>query len=823
MKEQYVVFDAFVRGLNPDTERIVVYTRDFEGNVHVFEEPIVSEHVFFREQREITPFSMTKPSEYHRSRLYHAVKEEFPEIEFTNVGASGRYFILAEGKRCELSMLPPQFKIGGGSLSPNQWLMHQLKIPLGLLTRRDGKLVADGQLSWDELPYTTYAFDTEWLGWEDEVDLETLVISEQEIRDYLRRQGYSDLEGLTKQELVKHSNHHFTQAIKSGEIRESPMTLQLAHREGETVVVDYFQYLSGEDSEFEQVLSSGKTLIRTHKAKDVVDMIKQFQNYIDENNCCVFITQNGMTYDFLKTRDFVEKLSKEGYDVAPFTIGGEGIVNSSSKGFFSRVECATAIITDFAPYSQHHISTSKDNRFETVLSNVLNRRIEKRQDYDDLTRQWVEMFMGREESGEELMKYGSEDVTELLEAADFIMSSTFLLGRIYGRKQAEICATSKKAIAKTHHKKERVLKMEASPWNKELENRYKKATFGSGRLFNELAGDLKTTRGVFDSAVLCYMPFFSMMYFQRLLKDPRIRSLSHFLRDKGTQETDTQNALLREVLMYGLEEGYMLPRLLFREEHPAEDVLEHFNHLVDEFDVIDYKGNFYLFENADGLMSELRGLGVPLAQGSAMSFAKGKFVLSNGVNYYKQGIDVKGIYGWRTLYQRDLIRDIVGLALEDCPEAALVHVSNWFRDLRSGSLDKRLLIYFKQMSRDFWDYSYRSQGHENVRAFIRFGLRKGEKFAKVKIPEEWEGEGWMDLSTYLELPHDTAFSEDFVECTIDDYLGPLDGEKRKLKKGGIGLYLVPLAAYMEERGMPEEELVDMLENGRFTYNFPLGI
>lgn len=828
-----VVMDADLRGLKKETETIYVYTRDLDtGEVKIITEPVYAPDIFSRETMPIMPFSLSKAMSLYKAQdLISELSDDFSDLDFS-VLRGEMIQIIARGMRTDLKEMGKQvstFTLAGNRmLSPKFWIKKQLNIPYSTLVKENGNWIVGEKVPLEEIIERLYAFDTEWRAWEDEIKLEYLSNSDEEIKEFLKDKVATPIESLwslKQHELVRAVEKYFNFAIQTGLIEEEPITLQLANQKGMDPVIHYLQHLAKEGIEKEILLSTGPATLIPYKSENAIEMVQSLYTLLEELKPIGLVTQNGMMFDLLKIRAYVEgvrakaKQNGETFPIAPFRIGGENIRKTSSGGFFPKVENYTTHIYDFAPFSQHWFPFTIDNKLDTIMSMILGYKVQKRESYADLTRLWIEQSIGREEAALEFEKYSSEDVTFMLDSGKFIANMTYLLANLFsGCNPADVCNTSKKQLALKRYNSMAIEKLKRAWWSWEDKQSYNDDNFNSPNEFMRLVDPgtyklMKTKKGIFDDVSLYYIAPFNMMI-RQLEENHDLMPIYEYIESLDIGEHSSQKTLERFVLTYAIEEGYLLPHIFMSERFPDAIPKERFDRLIYETDFLNKAGNFMVFGKSPDLEDIMHGFGIKITEGRLLSFGSASFALYNGVNYFKQGVDTKGNRGWKTIYQTELIREIIKKTFEESTESALRYVADWFADLRNGEVDRNKLINFKaSVTRDYWDYSSPAQQQKMVQAFIEFGIRKGDKYAKVELVD-----GKVDLTDLLEMPAEMLFSEENIEFLVDGYLGPSHSRGRSLGKGKIGKYVAPhIHILSKDYGVSVGELTEFIADGQYPF------
>ncbi len=754
------------------------------------------------------------------------------------------YHILAEGNSQDLKKLPKQFKINGNNnISGRACIKNQIGLPFSMIEKieyGESEINYVGRkLSMQEfVGLKTYSFDTEFMFWEKEIKLARLDCSDKEIIDFLVRMGENreELEKFRGGKLVEKVEEHFNSNKGNEELGyyEKPMSIQIGCRTKDGFTVDYFEHLQGKDKVIETELISGKTEIRNHKSEDPINMMIDLQKFLDENPFLIFITQNGMSYDLKQLRKYNKseieraKSIKEDIGLNEFNVGGEKPVVEGSSGFFHKVVIPTIYHIDMAPYSQNYFPFTINNKFETITSLILGRQIKKKEGYEDLTRMSIEQIIGREESADQLRIYGCEDVTALNELEEYIKPIVYLKCKLFGKNPEDICVTAKSSLGMDAYEMKKIIEnLEPVKMNKKLVERYNDIS-ASKTFFEMVDKDIKKrlSKGVKKDlleAGIYYLAPFTSIFSEELNKDENIKEIFEYIKRMEISESESSNqrTLARFDLINTIEEGYLLPYLLLEnwgeeKSKKIEELMERFEKVMKDFTPLNYCDGFYCFAKTDIEKKEfqeaIKGLGFKVAEGKMLNVSRGQFIMHDSIGMYKKGIDIKGAHGFKTIYQKELINEYIGLLFEKSPEEAVRYIGGFFKDLLEGKVQREKMIHFKaEVARDYFNYSSYAQRQTRIQAYIEDSMSKGQKFAKVHL-----NDGWHDVDDFLEMEEERVFSPDNLEFLMNDYLGNPKNKGRSLSKGKIGKFLEPLFNYLNvemnfavkciEEGKPEKIL-----------------
>jgi len=847
-----LVVNADLRGTSRDTEKIVVYAHRFKRGRSIdsdgFEEltdKVYGENPITGDLGRLRIFSLTKMlSKPDAIKLIDALRHNttYERIGFRILKREG-YHIYAEGKRADLKLLPSQFTLGGdSSLSARGWIKRFLNLPFSTLQKvetpeQDKYYVSDKLTLNDFLRLRTLSWDTEFMHWWDSVKLEDLANDASELRTFLgmlEEHKDADLKSLGKPQLVELVEQHFNRRAKDASIgyHEQIMTSQMGELVDGRKVVHYFEHLSGRDAVLQRNLAIGDVTIYTHKDADAKSLARRVQGFFNEHPFLVMLSQNGMTYDLLNMQEYIDgeiqKDRKAGRkpELKPFTIYRQTPKIESSAAFYNKVVLPLFHI-DFAAYSQYNLPFTVNNKFATVMSMILGRKIEKKESYEDLKRLTIEQIISQavgstagERSAEALRTYGCEDAITLNDAANYAMTQVYFKSRLFKRNPEEICCTSKSMLALREYEFEHVIEtLRPVRWNKDERIRYQNISASEEFLklvkqetLQAVRKDTKT--GIIDGSIYYIAPFIGI--FGRMLKRNKVvQEIFEYIRGLGipNEESSSQRTLARFDLLHAIEEGYLLPYIFeatlneFSDVDPQKMVAQ-YTALAERFRPVNCSGNFYCFPRGNVKSMEfqeaMKGLGFLMAQGRLVSVEHGTFLLHDGTNIFKREFDARGNLGFKTLYQQEMIKDIIEIGFSDDPLRAIEYVKDFVSMLRQGRLERGKMIHFKKsVTRDYFNYSSYAQRQEMVRAYMQFGMKEGDEFAKVQLAD-----GWKSVDQFRKMRDAEVFSDDNIEFLLDKYLGQRSRRGRNLGDGKIGKYLRPLVAGNE---FDEDEIVSYIE------------
>ncbi|MFC1741497.1 hypothetical protein ACFL3V_03095 [Nanoarchaeota archaeon] len=841
-----LIVDAVLRTTKEEDEQVVVRAhrlkRDRRINTAGLEEIIARpyvKHPITGKFGPITTFSisrpMTKPDAIEQLEL---LQTKHPGLRFTILDPN-YFFLLVEGANKYLRELPATFTRGvSPRLSGRSWVRRMLNMPFSTVQLSDtegqsGLYIGERLSLKDFLKLKTYAFDTEFMHWEKDRQNRAIVLgslrnSEEQIRRFLSDAGCeTHLEELDKPALVTLVEEHFNEHTGK-RYPKQPMTIQVGQLKENRFVIDYFEHLSGKEQRTDFEPPSGMpTTLFNHKTDDAQGMMAQFQQFLAEHPFLVMISQNGMNYDLRELAEYAEREERvERFNIADYTPSkGQG------PGFFKKVIIPSIFHLDLAPYSQNYFPFTIDNRFETITSLVLGKSIKKSQGYEDLTRLTIEQLIGSEQAADELRDYGIEDVLRLNQVEGYFKTMVYLKSLLFLRSPEDVCVTSRRQLAKELYEFRGACRnLTPIAWSRERGMTY--SNMDPAEVFFDIL-DKRTKKALkkkarkgFSKAGLYYIAPFTNIFWKELFKSERARPmLNHFKKLKVDQDqSSTKETLMRFDIMYTLEEGYNLPYILNASENGFKDkegnikddnvraFTEKFSELVRNFRPMNRAGNFYCFPtgviNTQSFHDAIKHVGYKVAEGELLNIDNGSFALNDGVSLYVRRADLKGRFGYSTLYEKELIQDMIRLAFDQGPDAAVKHVTDFIQRLRNREVDRSKLIDFKEsLTRDYLDWSSYSQRFSRIQAYIELGLTEGDKFAHVRLPD-----GWHPLEEFLEMSDEKVFSKRNMNYMLSRYLGKRDDKGKRTFKGRIGRMLRPLIQHYD---MDEQEAVQCIEEGRY--------
>jgi len=280
-----------------------------------------------------------------------------------------------------------------------------------------------------------------------------------------------------------------------------------------------------------------------------------------------------------------------------------------------------------------------------------------------------------------------------------------------------------------------------------------------------------------------YLSPFTFAYQKFLKKNSQVEAIYDYIRDLKSEDYNEHKARLAEVdLMNTIETGYLMPYLLedkkqgftnSKRRPGLNNSINKFSELILNHKIINYSNNFFCFpiEETETIefQERIKDLGIEVVAGDLMNVSKGKFVINDGINNYKQGIDIRAINGFKTIYQREITNKVFNLVFEQGIEDTITYLNQFFKDLKNKNLDRNKLIYFKkEVSKDYFDYSAPAQREHRIQAYIELSLEKGDKFAYAELVD-----GWHTLDEFLNMPDEVIFENENLEFIRNDYIKKL--------------------------------------------------
>jgi len=858
--------DVLYSGIKKENEQILVLAHELSDSgtsscLEVIVNNIFHHDLFNDGVKQVNLFAVSKPFTDIQAQRYleHLQGEEkYSDLEF-KVEKRENFHVVAEGKAFDLRKLPNYFILVPEKrrgelkrLSKRDLISLQTGFPFRTIEKiNETDYQVGPQLTLEEFKrIKAFSFDSEYRHWESpgSIKLEYLSNSEQELRGFLKivAPNLSGLSHVPGENLVSLVESYFNMNLGSIELDfyKQPMTIQVGEIDGGERIVHYFQYLNGEDSVEKLELENGEVTVKSYKFDSAIEMVKGFQDFFVEEGVVFILSTNGMTYDLLQAREFVERereiakargAPREELS-SSFNLYGYEVAIKGKTEIFSKVICPPIMHFDLTVYSKNWLPFTRDNKFPTIMSMLLGRKIEKSQDYADLTRIAIEKIIRRtfgiennKEVEDSLKKYASEDVSLINEVEDYCKTAGYFKAKLFHASIADICFTSGRGLALRAFEKDRLIdNLQPYTFSREQLIEYEDIVpfHEFLRLGQRRAGMFgRSTKKYFseESVGLFYIAPFSLIFKEFLNNQPFIREIYDYIDSLNISpdEGSTQSTLFRVDMVNTIENGWLTPYVLTSKingfnDFPIEVVMHQFFNLIREFRPVNNSNNFFCFKQEDYIKPEfqeaIEGLGFKVAEGSFLNVKKGSFMLYDGVNIFKREIDTKGNLGFKTIYQQELIMDYVDTLFRKGPEEAIDLVMNFISKLKTGNVDRNKLIYFKEkVIRDYFDYSSYAQRQERIRAYIEFGLKKGNQVAYVKLHDRRH-----KLNDFLRMNDSEVFSPENITFFLSDYLGPeLKLGGRALRDGKIGRYIEPL---MYNFDLPKNQFCTYL-----VYNDILGM
>jgi hypothetical protein len=766
---------------------------------------------------------------------------------------------MAEGKTKALRELPDRFVRGADKrLSTTGWMRRALGLPYSTLERVDE---SDGnpahyrvgrRLTLDEFKrLREVVYDTEWRRWERDAGKQVKLanlnhLSLEQIITGLEKRGVgvaAELARHSREELVKLVEKNYNETVGTSGFEPEPMFEQFCVYENGELHAHSFEHLCGTDGRVIIMdLPAGRTIVHVHKAQNVLEMQVRVQEFYDTYRFTLLRSYNGMSYDALHKRNYTEEQAKiakklrrmgvKAPQVTPFRIGGARPNVTGIVGFAKQVTIPTIDHFDDMHDARNSFPFTKDKRLPTTVSLVNCRKMEKREDYDDLTRLSIEMEYGSEEAADELRVYAIEDTVELAVERPYYDVKRPMLGSLFRKGSESISATSRRKLAFDAFQYEHIERLKESVrWKREMLQEYNKLSSWEAfrkLLKNEALQEI-LPQGLLHAANPAVRPDFTqaaMYYFSPFLfilepvrnENPVIQQILQHIRDLdiGAAESSTQRTLQRFDLIHKIEEGYLLPYVLEELHRDFSNYRRNVQKYAQRFDalvrfqlpgsskraLLNRSGNFLLFPSAAAGSAEFQKAAqhtaFKVAEGSFFNISRGSFMGTDGVTTYKREVDAKGNLGFRTIFEREVIVGMIEKALEEGPRAAAMYCLDEHAALVSGRVEREKLIYHKDhIPRDADEYSAWAQRQQRVKAIVAGRMEKGAEFSKVRLAD-----GMHEEDEFLRMRHEEIFTARNIDFLLAHYFGQLTRTGRDLGKGKIGIYARPL---LREAGISVRE------------------
>ncbi len=813
-----------MKGHKKDTEKIIFYGRNDNG-LELIGEDIQAFNQIFNDLRPVKVFALSET--FSESKLKEKLldiqsKNVFSELNIETIKTGNGYKIYAEGNTQLLKKLPTYFSIKPGSKKffNVELLRHQLGFPFPIIKKHDEIWVLERQMTLEEfLMLNTASLDSEFMHWEKEKKVGYLSNTREQKTNFLKSMDQTIAGNESDDELTAKIVDFFNNNKGKYGIIDKPMSLSSAINKKDIkkdengniqydVSIDkvlHFHHIIGSSEEIEMDLATGKARVITTKSDEEKDMVQKLNAALEKQDIVIYITQNGPKYDLPKLRNF------------GLEIFGEQPVIKSTAGFFYQTIIRGNIILDLASYSQNYFSWTIDNKYATIVKLITGLDFEKSITYDDQTRLTLEAILGNKESAEMMRKYDVEDVTGMSLTERYILPMVYFKSKIARTSPEIINVTSKANWALDRYRLDNILEGKGF-WKGVKMTKYNKfSTFKEFKRLvsdaeDEMFGDEKPaknrTQKDFTKGALFYIAPFTSIYREELMKNPAIREAFEYLKRPDATPLEKTDMILT------IEEGYLMPYIfdsVFKKSPYEKEILEKFIKLIYTFPPINNNDNYFCFNIEDTAKNEfkslMKGLGTELSRGKLFNIKKGSFILYDGINFYKKDVDAKGKAGFKTIYQSELIHDFIESLFKQGADHAVKKITTFFKDLDSGNLDRNKMIYFKEsMIKDYWDYSSPAQKQERVRAYMRLGLKEGDKIAFFKLYES----KYVSVEEFEKYPDEAVFGEDMKSFIIEEYLAKFENGKAKMGDHRIGKYFLPLAKYY---GISKEEFYYGLISG----------
>ncbi len=851
---------------------------------------ILGENPFTKKIETISPFAISlpvnNPLDYEDLLAKLKADARFDDLEFEILEKEKRknldsensmikYYLVTKGDSKAINQLPKRFILGNSNKLNNQeyknknsvkiWIEKELNLPLTIL-KNDKKDVFSvfNRLSFEDfLKLKTYSLDSEFMFWERKIELGDLLNTNEEIINFLEKNGGNITSSRNnqvlnkkeiKKELIQEVERYFNNNLGEGKkYFRKPATIQIGEKTDEGIKIHYFQHLINSEKDKEErkiILENGNAVLDYYNCNGSLNLVNTFMNFMNKNPCSLIISQNGMSYDLLELREYIQreqKIQKEEFKknskknkrtgkkeikekINDFNIFGFPVRIEGTGGFFKKVVCNSVMHIDMAPYSQNYFPFTIDNKFGTIVSLISGKRFVKKEGYNDLTQRTIEQTISPRVFDDRFEKYACEDVSMINEIEQYLKTMVYLKANLFNRGVEDVCVTSKRNLAKQEYELKYSLKnWDKIKWRKEAIKSYN--NFSSFELFLNLAEisdkqsnennlrNLKTRKiRKKEDATMYYLSPFTRLYYDNLKKSDSAGKIINYLDELKIQdeESSNQKTLARFDLINTLEQGYLLP-YLFRDKNKIiqkkfnlqneklEELISSFNSLITQFKPLANSDNFYCFskENSENpkFKETIKKIGDKVAEGQLLVFRNHSFVLNDGVNLYKKELDCKGNGGFKTIYQKEMIPEIISRFFKYGEENVKDYAINFIDNINENNLNKEKMINFKEeITKDYEDYSSYAQRQKRIQAYIEFSMNKGEKFAKVNLSD-----GWKDIQEFLYMNDEEVYSYDNKKTIIEDYFGPIVKNLRTKKEqvnfsqGKIGKYLLPLGKeYLNE-------------------------
>jgi len=817
-----IILDTHIKGRGKKEVIEVTVYNPYTQKFSKITKPIQGDHPITGQLRNIEPFSMTGPMNAPSATdLRTNIKESF-NVKTISI-FDKNYNIVAFGNREELKKLPAYFEIGAptnvkpqqrkSGISTSKWMSFSTGVPFGTIQETKEKRFYIGEkINIDDfMALKTIAFDSEWMYWEKKVFLEDLRNPSEDIRKFIRKYPDFDngnLSSESKPGLVKIVENIINKKISQniGDIPdkikqraderfdEKPMMFQISEGTGHHQNVTCIGFLEGEDI-LETNINVNDFHFQTQSVigKNANDIVNILSEYFSREKPIIIVTQNGMKYDFLKTRYYAEEQRKKGKNVK-FEINGETPKILNSSGFYPTVKTPTIIHIDMAAYFQNYMPLSRSNKFEDIMNMLLYYPIKKSQSYDDLSKLSIEQLIGYPEAERDLRVYGSVDVVAINHVQEWFKKLVYYKSILFNASPEEICTVSKRNLGlNAFEMKMAIRKKRHLYWSIEDVNNYN--DLDVSKIFKNLIGknankilDYKVQKK-FTEGAMYYVAPFTYAYQKFLKKNPDVKIILDYIDgylqnriDKGQNNKDLLTVF---DLLNTLETGYLAPYVMednkqdftnAKRRFGLDKSISNFVDLIKNHEIINHSDNFFIFPYEEVQKKEfqerINKIGCLVVSGKMINIDKEVFVMNDGSAFYKQKIDMRGIVGSKTIYQKELIQNTFETLFDyknGGPEKALLEINEFFNNLTHQNIDRRKLIKFKEsITRDYDDFSAPAQRNNIIQAYIELELMEGDTFEHIHLSN-----GWVRLDDFLKMSDEEVFSYDNLEIIKGDYLEKL--------------------------------------------------
>ncbi|MFP4523441.1 MAG: hypothetical protein ACLFNM_02765 [Candidatus Woesearchaeota archaeon] len=820
-----------------------------------------------KETREsIQPYALSHAlSSKNAQLLQKHIKENYPLCNAESIYKKNYCSVIVQGpinelKKC-IKKFNQLFMAGMNQGSVNESIRQQIHFPHAVLEtvqhmQNQYTTMSSRPLRLEEFQaLKTYAFDDEFMCWWDNTaQITSLQSSREDIISFLQEhKQYLNKKQLSKESLLHKPRKKLYSLLeeffisKVGNeklgLHKRPLTHQLATKQINPKtqeledIVYYFKHLTGKSSIKKVTLCTGPATVVTKKFSNAKDMLLGRQEFIHNHPALIFISQNGMGYDLLQEREFLQNQKKNAprgqkKNAPELEFFGANARINASAGFFKKVTVNSLIHIDLAPYSQNYFPFTVNNKLETVISLIRGERFVKTQNYQQQIEGIIDTIISKRQLNEDEELYGSEDVSVLLGASDYAVPLVYLKEKLFSCSAEDVCCTSKKRLAvneylrkKIKHYKTSQLMTDHEEYDNFLSHKiFKKNIQALQEKQPHLFGKKRIVKKGSTQASMYYLTPFSKLYSSKLSKNPVIKEIYNYIKKMNisTNEHSTAQTLARFDLMHTIEEGYLLPKVFEQTneqfkgyKQKKDELINQYAHLLARFLPINNSGYFYVFpqsvSDCEAFQEAMKTFGCKVTQGAYVGFGTGSFAINDGTNIYKREIDVTGKRGFKTLYEQELISKIIPASFSSSEEA-LFELSQFFKHIQEGTLEREKLIYFvNKVARDYEEFSSYAQRQERVQQYVKEGLKKGSSFAKAKLAK-----GWFDLETFLTMTTKELFSQENKNFFINTYIGPQGKRNKLLSQSKVGKIIAPsIYEYSKRTYQNNNYIVEKIISGKF--------